>query len=324
MKRITALLMAFAILSMGTASAFGTTAQNYPSQNINMIIPFSAGGGTDTLMRKVASEFEQATGATVVILNQPGNYGALGLTNLSKSSADGYTICGSSVYDVLGSTMLGGESVQVTWEDFSYICGVNVDAEVVIAGPQSNIKSFTELVEYTRKNPGKLVVSTSGITHNILLGILNDKLGVKVTNIAYSGGGESLNALLGNHVDVAIIGKSFARQVGSEYKVLCTLSPKRLPSMPDIPCVSELYPEVQLPISTRIVMAPKNVPREILNKLEDSLHKATDTEEFRTYLEKTGDYYQFTGSAELCEMIGNTAVVLKNAIANNPEAFSQK
>ena len=300
----------------------GSDAGGYPEKNITFIIPFAAGGGTDSLMRMVGSELETVTGHSVVINNLPGNGGAVGMTDLTKAEPDGYTIAGSSIYDVLGSVYLGGDTVKFTEHDFQYVCGVNVEAEVFIANPATGFEKIEDMIDYAIQNPGKLTVSTSGNTHNMLLGILEDQLGVKVTNIAYSGGGDSFNALMGGHVDVALIGKKFASQVdGTDFKVLCAMSPEELSSLPGVPAFCKVYPEVELPSSCRLIVAPKDTPDAVVDKLEALVKEATDTDAFRAKMTEAGELYQFTPGDEVEKSISSAGVVLKSAVEKNPSAF---
>lgn len=296
--------------------------EDYPQKDVSFIIPFSAGGGTDSLMRMVGAELEKATGQSFVINNMPGNGGAVGMTELTKAAPDGYTIAGSSVYDVLGSSFLGGDSVSYTQNDFKYVCGVNVEAEVFIANPSTGFETIEEMITFAQEHPGELTVSTSGVTHNLLLGILEDRLGVKVANIAYSGGGDSFNALMGGHVDVALIGKKFASQVeGTDFKVLCAMAPEELSSLPGIPAFCKVYPEVVLPPSCRLIAMPKDTPDEVVKKLEDIVREATDTEEFRQKMADAGELYQFTEGSKVEAALEDTGKVLKEAIEKNPAVF---
>lgn len=303
----------------GTADT--ETTIRYPENDLTMIIPFGAGGGTDTVMRLVASEVEKKFDPSIIILNQPGNYGTLGLVELAKAEADGYTVSGTSVYDVIGGLLMAGDELDLTWEDFEYVCGVTDGAEVFIASPDSGITTFEEFVNYALEHPGELTVSTSGVTHNLLLGILNVKLGLDVTNVPYSSGGDSLNALLGGQVDAALIGSQFALQVDDTYSVLCAMGPNRLASIPDVPSVNEIYPEIELPAGARILVAPKGTPAEIVSLLEELVKEVTDTDTFAAKMSETGNVYKFTPGAELREAIGSTASFLNEAVAENREAF---
>ncbi|MCI8659066.1 MAG: tripartite tricarboxylate transporter substrate binding protein [Lachnospiraceae bacterium] len=294
----------------------------YPQKDVSFIIPFSAGGGTDSLMRMVGSEMEKVTGQAFIINNIPGNGGAVGMTELTKAAPDGYTIAGSSVYDVLGSSFLGGDTVVYTEKDFKFICGVNVEAEVFIANPSTGFETIEDMITFAKEHPGELTVSTSGVTHNLLLGILEDRLGVKVANIAYSGGGDNFNALMGGHVDVALIGKKFASQVeGTDFKVLCAMAPEELSSLPGVPAFCKIYPEVVLPPSCRVIVAPGDTPDEVVKKLEAIVKEATDTEAFRQKMAEAGELYQFTEGSQVEAALEETAKVLKEAIEKNPAVF---
>lgn len=295
---------------------------DYPTKDISFIIPFSAGGGTDSLMRMVAAEMEKVAGHSFVINNMPGNGGAVGMTELTKAAPDGYTIAGTSVYDVLGSAFLGGDTVKYTDADFKYVCGVNVEAEIFIASPDSGFETIEDMITFAQEHPGELTVSTSGVTHNLLLGILEDQLDVKVTNIAYSGGGDSLNALMGGHVDVALIGKKFASQVeGTDFKVLCVMAPEELSTLPGIPAFCKLYPEIALPPSCRIIAVPKDTPDEIVAALESIAKEATDTDEFREKMAEAGELYQFTSGEDVMTAMSEVSKTIQAAIESNPAVF---
>ena len=199
---------------------------------------------------------------------------------------------------------------------------MNVDGEIFIANPSTGFESIEEMIEFAQEHPGELTVSTSGVTHNLLLGILEDQLGVKVTNIAYSGGGDSFNALMGNHVDVALIGKRFASQVeGTDFRVLCVMAPEEIASLPGVPAFCNVYPEVKLPVSSRLIIAPKDVPEDVAERLELLIKEATDTEEFRNKMAESGDLYQFTTGEEVEAALTEAGKTLKAAVERNPAVF---
>ena len=149
------------ILLLGLIFSLVTFGKDYPSKNINLVVPFSAGGGTDAVARKLASIMEKDLGKPVVIINKTGGAGAVGMTFGAKAKKDGYTV-----------TMITREIISlpimklspVTYKDFELVSLVNLDPAVLLVEKDSKYKTFDDLINDAKKNPEKIKFASTANT----------------------------------------------------------------------------------------------------------------------------------------------------------------
>lgn len=295
---------------------------NYPVKNVDFIIPYAAGGGTDGLMRLLAADMEQSLGKPIVPANKAGNLGQLGLTELSKKPADGYTLGALSNLDHI-LVLLTGQNLEYGYDDFAYIGAINTTANVLIASAQSGFQSLDELTAYAKENPGKITAAISGKTHVAELGLLQSAAGVKITPVMHSGGGESLNALLGGHVDVAVLDKKFVDQIaGKNCPTLASFSGERVSTIPDVPTMKELGYDVSTE-TYRVVVAPKGTPPEIVALLSETMKQVSATPEFQEKMAGMSEVYRFLSPEEVKARLDEDLASMQKLIADNPEIFAE-
>ena len=236
MKKVLALILAL-ICCLSVCVSLAEI--DYPTKKVEMIIPYNAGGGTDALMRVLAAAMEEEWGKTIVINNKGGNLGQIGLTELAGKKADGYTIGALSNLDHV-LVLLTGENVSYTYDSFEYIGAINTTANVIIASKESGFETLQDMINYAKENPGALIASVSGKTHIAEASLLEQAAGIKMTTIMQSSGGDSLNAVLGGHVDIAIMDKKFVAQVADQgCHTLGIFCGERMDVVPDVPTLKE-------------------------------------------------------------------------------------
>ncbi len=247
-------------------------AQTYPAKPVRIVVPFAPGGSADGTARPVADKLTQMLGQSFIIENRPGAYGTLGASLVAKAEPDGYTLLLVPGTHVLTPRLMPGLSYNAI-NDFTPISTL-VFAPYVISGaknqPFSNLK---EMVQYAKDNPGKLAIGNSEVTTRLAAEALGVAANVKLTHVAYKGGGPITNDVLGGHLPlgvatpIAVIGFHKDKRINA----LAVTSPKRLSSMPDVPTVAEALGIAQFDSQTWFALAgPANMPRAIV----DRLHKA--------------------------------------------------
>ncbi|MFN4128826.1 MAG: Bug family tripartite tricarboxylate transporter substrate binding protein, partial [Paracoccaceae bacterium] len=198
--------MKFAITLMsGTAALMmplAVAAQDYPGKAITVIVPYSAGGGGDTVARLVSERLAQELGAQLNVVNRPGAGGEIGIAEIAAADADGYTIGVFGYPDnfVIESTR---EVAFDSAEDLDFLAQFDSTPMGIFARPNAAFSTLDELRTHASENPGAVIVGDSGS-----LGLLNalafgDKLEATLTPVRYAGGGELMNAVLGGHIDLA-------------------------------------------------------------------------------------------------------------------------
>jgi tripartite-type tricarboxylate transporter receptor subunit TctC len=290
MKPLLAALGA-AILMLATASF----AQGFPAKPIILICPWPAGGSTDIHLRKMAELGSKYLGQPVLIENRPGGSGLVGPATMTKTARpDGYTIA------QLPITAYRVPHMQhVDWhpiDDFSYVIGVAAYTFGIVVKSDSPFKSFQDLIDYARANPGRLSYATPGTGTSLHLAMeeIAAKTGVQFLHVPFKGYAEGAQALLGGHVMVHVDSTGWARFVDQgAMRLLATLGDKR--TRWNVPTVSELGVDT-VSNSPYGFVGPKGMPPEIVRVLHDGFKQAMDDPENLKTLQQLDQGYWYKSS----------------------------
>ncbi|MET4577019.1 tripartite tricarboxylate transporter substrate binding protein [Ottowia thiooxydans] len=264
-------------------AACGAYAQGeYPQRSITLTVPYGAGGSTDGITRKFANLLESELKQSVIILNQPGAAGTLQLGNLSRAKPDGYTI---GMYSYSTATFTS-QLMKVPYkrEDFDLIGGVAEFVYGIVASPDSPINNVKDLVAQS-KTPKGVFFAVTGAPNNFPFLQLQKLTGGKFDQVTYKSSAESIHAVVGKQVDVALQGPSeYAALVkAGKLKFISSASDARLPWFPNAPTIKEQGFDIS--ITGKIgVATPKGVPADIRAKLEKAVHKVASSDEYKNYL----------------------------------------
>ena len=294
----------------------------YPEKNVSFIIPYSAGGGTDSLMRLLTSAMETDLGQTFVVSNKEGGLGQVGLTELAAAKNDGYTIGALSNLDHV-LVLLTGENVAYDYDSFECIGAINTTVNVLMASEESGFKSLDDLVAYAKENPGSVTVSISGMTHIAEVALFEKAAGIDLTTVMQNGGGDSLNAVLGGHVDCAVLDKKFVAQVeGQNVTTLASFGSERLDVISEIPTMSELGYDVSTE-TYRVIVAPKGTPEDVLEVLEASIKRVSEDPAFQETMTGMSEVYRYLDREQVKERLDKDYEAMKTLLEENPDALSQ-
>jgi tripartite-type tricarboxylate transporter receptor subunit TctC len=269
---IAALVSASALLGSNIASA----QKDWPTKSIQLIVPFAAGGPTDSIARLIAVPMGQALGQTVVVENVPGAGGTIASTKVARAAPDGYTIyihhmgmaTANALYDKLPYDPM---------TSFEYI-GQVADVPMVLLGKKDlPANNFKELEAYIKANGSKVTMANAGPgAVSQLCGLLfQSRLGVKLTNIPYKGTGPALTDLLGGQVDLLCdqTTQTIPYIKDGRVKAFGTTTMKRLPAIPNVPTLNEQGLKGFEVKVWHGVYAPKGTPQPILDKINAALKK---------------------------------------------------
>lgn len=278
-------LLALILSSLGLAQ--GVQAQEFPTQPINLFIDRPPGAGTDVVARAIAPAASKILGQEVIPVNKPGAGGAVAVGILASSKPDGYTVLAHTTSSLtviphLESVAYDPLKDLVPVVHFgTFHCGIIVRAD-------SPFKTFKELIEYARKNPGKAsfgIVGVGNAPHlDIELVLQQEKVNMPI--VPLGGGPPALTALLGGHVTAIGVGASawIPSFKAGKVRALATTTEKRI--LPDVPALHEFgYPFNNLSTEYYLISAPKNTPASVVAKLEGAFRKAMEAPEFRTTAE---------------------------------------
>ena len=305
------ILLASAVLA-GTAlgAAPLALAQEYPEKPVEFIVPWSPGGGSDTLMRIVSNNVEPYLGAPMPIINMPGVGGTVGLKEASERAADGYTV--SQVHEGLLTAGATGVT-DLQWDDFDQVALMTASPQFVVVNAERPYETFEELIAYAQENPGgvRFGVTLGGVPH-LHAAMIEDAYDVEFAYVGYEGTGERIRALVGGNLDAAIGDVSSAGQFveSGDLRFLAVGSSERLEETPDVPTLAELGSELEL-LVTRGLVVPKGTPGEVTAVLEDALAELAEDEDFTSQVNNAGAMVSFRGQEEYSAYLDELAVTIE-------------
>ncbi len=260
-------------LILGTAMLGGTAAAEYPERAVNMVVPFSAGGPTDTVARSLAEAMRPTLGETVVVENKGGAGGTIGVSHVARAKPDGYTLLLMHIGFSTAQSLY--KNPGYTSESFEPI-GLVVDVPMTIIArsdfPANNIQ---ELVEYLKANKDKVSLANAGIgaASHLCGTMFASAIGVDLLTIPYKGTGPAMNDLLGKQVDVMCDQTTNTTQhiKAGTVKAYAVTSAERVPTLPDLPTMQEAgYKDFEVGI-WHGMWAPKGTPQPVLDKVNAAL-----------------------------------------------------
>ena len=230
---------AFVLLLFLCGSSF---AQDYPSKPILFVIPYAAGGGTDTVARLLATRLQSTLGQPVVVENRPGASANIGTDFVAKAAPDGYTVLVTAPNFATSEALF--EKLGWKFEDFIPVIHLVRYEQVLVAATQSQIANVQAMIAQAKAKPGSLTYGTPGTASNSHLGIelLKQRAGFGMQHVPYKGSGPLKNDLLGGHVPLGCdgLGGQMDFIKAGKVKALAVLSPKRSQFAPDIPSLGDM------------------------------------------------------------------------------------
>lgn len=297
---------AAAVLLPFASHAFA--ASSYPERPIKLIVPWAAGGDTDSIYRVFSPLMQKYLGQPLIVANVKGASGTVGEREAANSKADGYTLF--AAHDSVLSTYLTGLT-DIKWDKaFDPICLVSATPSVVTASSKTPYKTFKEMVEYAKANPGKVKIGASlGSTSQYSMALMAKAAGIKVTYVPYDGTAPRMNALLGGHIDLADSNLTQGSKVkAGQLRFLAIMTEKRNPEIPDVPTLKELGYDAEYSVN-RGIMAPKGTPKAIEKKLDEACGKAAKEPSFAEAMKKLGTSVHYLDSEQYAAFMNKDAKI---------------
>ena len=265
------------LATLGALVGANAGAQDYPTKPITLIVPWPAGGSTDISMRAIAESASKILGQPVVIDNKAGGSGTVGpATMVAAGKPDGYTIAQIPI-TVFRLPLMQ----EVSWDpakDFSYIVHLTGYTFGVTTSAESQFKTWKDVVDYAKQNPGKVTYATPGAGTSLHIGMeqIATLAGIKLTQVPFKGGAETNAAVLGQHTMLQADSTGWRPLVDAgKLRLLMVWTSARSPNFPNVPTLKELgYPMVY--DSPFGIAGPKGMDPKIVAKLHDAFKKALD------------------------------------------------
>jgi tripartite-type tricarboxylate transporter receptor subunit TctC len=264
-------------------------AQAYPSKPVRLIVPFPAGGTTDLIARMIQAKFQEHLGQTLIIENRGGAGGSIGAAEVAKAPADGYTLL--MVFDTHAVNHHLYKMAPDPFKTLEHICLMVTSPSSLVFVTNFQPSSLRELVAYAKANPEIVTYATAGAgsSNHLAALLLEGYAGIKMTQVAYRGGGPMIQALLGQQVNISFLSTPLILPhiKAGKVKALAVGGQKRMAVLPEVPTLSETYPGFEQ-ISWFGLLTPVGVPKDIAARIRNDMRRALETPEIRQRLEERG------------------------------------
>ncbi len=275
-RRWLAYIAGAAVATAAMAAPGQGFAQGFPDHAITLIVPYAAGGQTDTMARILAAKLGERLKTVVVVENRGGASGSIAASVAARARADGYTLLfGSggpmSIYPVLRKDMVSYDPIK----DFTPVAYVANSPNIIAAAPSFPAKTVAELIAYAKAHPGQLNVgSTAGSDPDMMNESFRYKAGVKYERVPYPSGAPLLNDVLGGQVAVLMDGVIAVQPqvVTKKLVAIAVSSAQRVPSLPDVPTIAETIPGF-VSNSWFSVFAPAKTPADVVARLNTEINE---------------------------------------------------
>jgi tripartite-type tricarboxylate transporter receptor subunit TctC len=293
--KMKSLFVGMTALLAGTFSAAALAA--YPEKPVTVICPWTAGGGTDVLLRALSKEAEKHLGQTINVVNQTGGGGAIGHNAIRAARPDGYTV-GMITFELNSLPPQG--LVPFTWKDFDPLMLINSDPAALTVrtdAPYSTVRGF---MDHAKANPGEITIGNSapGSVWHIAAGLAAEKTGVQVKHVPFNGAQPAVTALVGGHIKAVAVSVAEVRgqaQAG-------VMSSQRDKIFPDVPTFKEQGVDVEF-YTWRGLALPKGVPANVKAKITDAYKKALDSKEFQEFAAKASLNLEYKNAADFTKFL---------------------
>jgi len=265
------------LIALGLIGAMlpSVQAQGYPNKPIRLIVPFPPGGGNDVIGRIIAQKLTERFGQQVVVDNRAGANGIVGLQALMQAPPDGYTIGVAAAGPMAVNPSLYDKLPYDSLKDFAYVTNMVIFPLILITHPSVPVKTTQELVNLAKAKPKQIFFATPGSGNSAHLAgeLLNSMANIQTVHVPYKGQGPAMADLVTGQVQMmfASIPSVLAQVKSGQVNAIAMGSAKRVPSLPDIPTLSESGVPGFEAYSWVGILAPAKTPKDIITKLNKEI-----------------------------------------------------
>lgn len=250
-------------------------AQDFPSKPIKIIVPFAAGSATDLTARGLGARLQEILKQPVIIDNKPGASGQLGAQAVATAPADGYTLLmGTNTTNAANGALFKKLSYDID-KDFAPIMRCVMGVNALVVNNELPVKTTAELIEYAKKNPGKLNYAEASASQRLSGEMFNKLAGVKIERVPYKASPQALGDVASGQVQLMFpdLPQALTQIEAGRVRGLATTGPKRTAMTPNLPAIAETVPGYSL-VYWLAVFAPAATPKEIQKILADAIGEA--------------------------------------------------
>lgn len=280
------------ILLALTASVALSAAAAWPEKSVNVIVPFPAGGSTDTIARAMAQHMGEKLGQPFVVDNRPGATGTIGATAVKRAAPDGYTLLVASLGPFVIAPHLVKNIPYDAVKDFDYISLPVQAPNVLVASPAQKARTVANVIAALKAQPGKISFASSGngSSDHLSAELFWQQSGTSGLHIPYKGGAPAINDLLGGQVDFSFqnVNAVLAHIRAGKLHAIAVTGDRRSPVLPDVPTLAEAGVKGAEIYSWQGLAAPRGLPAEVKKKLADAAIQAISEPALKKRLTEQG------------------------------------
>lgn len=308
-------LLTCSVIALAGAIASQAAAQAYPSKPIRLIVPWSAGSGTDLMSRTLAQKMAETLGQQVVVDNRGGAGAIIGTELAARTPPDGYTLyIGGSVSMAISPALyakVGYDPVR----DFAPVSLVSQFYNALSVHPSVPARSVKDFIALAKARPGELMMGSAGngSTSHLAGELFKKMAAVNMVHIPYKSGGQLVVGVLSgeSHLSFSPVSTGLPHVQGGKLRMLGVSSPKRIAALPSMPIIAETVKGYEYS-GWQGVLVPAGTPADIIGRLHAAIIKGTSASDFKEYLYKEGSEYVGSSPEQF-------AVFLRNEVKKNAE-----
>jgi len=299
-------------------SGLDVLAQDWPAKPVKWVVPYSPGGASDVLARVVAQQLSERLGKPVVIENKGGAGGNVGTEYVAKSAPDGYTIVLGNIGPISVSQSLYNNLSYDAEKDLAPITLLMAYANVLVVNTAFPPKTVKELIQYSKAQAAPLSYGTSGVATSLHLAaeLFAKTTGMRMTHVPYKGGTPALNDVMGGHIPAAFdpMASSLPLVKSGKLRALAVTSSERSALMPDVPTVAESgFPGFEV-IGWIGVLAPKNTPQPVIDRLVRDFTAVMEMPDIRRAVTDMGSFIPTLGPDHFAKFIHSETVKWRDVV----------